>query len=62
MKKVIIHLANKKQLVIENYTFVNNYYFNELNNNNPYIMIRNYIIPKSSINYIEFLKEESEEK
>ena len=61
--KLLIHLVDGKIVEVEeSYIFLDNT-FNAMNDNNANIMKGKYIIPKSSINYIEIVhaNEDSEE-
>ncbi len=57
-KKMLIHLMNEKIIEIEeDYIFLDNI-FNKMNNNDSSVNFKNYIIPKSSIYYIEVVDKE----
>lgn len=62
MMKIKIFLVSGEIIEIEKkYVFIKDI-SNELNNNNDNANFENYIIPKSSINYVNVEKIESEEK
>ena len=60
VKKYIIHLVNEKKIEIEEtYVFKDNI-LNKMNDRDDAVMLGKYIIPKSSIDYIEFIESEEE--
>lgn len=59
--KIIIHLINEKVIEFESNYFSLSYYLDKMNDGNCNIKFANYIVPKSSISYIEHKEVESEE-
>ncbi len=59
MKIMMINLINDKTIrIVDDYGFFEDIYFNQMNDGNSNIRISHYIIPKSSINYIEFKEDD----
>ena len=54
VKIMIIHLINETITIKDDYGFFEDIYLQQMNDGQSNIRISNYIIPKSSINYIEF--------
>lgn len=59
--KITIYLVNEKTIEIKKGWFVKEDFLKTMNDNNYHIQIDNYIIPKTSINYIKFEEIESED-
>lgn len=60
--KILIHLVNEKVIEIQEDWFLKDEILKTMNDGNCNFQIKNYIIPKSSINYIKFEEAEGEMK
>jgi len=59
--KVKVHLINEQVIEYKDNCFFAHYLTDKMNSCNDTLEFDNYIVPKSSINYIEYLKIESED-